>query len=1119
MNIFRNKDECLEMIITAISRKRIYLWLQDDVSSDNIMALPWRELWCESSDYNIIKKIHEQQLNSGYWPVERQVLPVVRDPDDSVTGSFSFDRLLPVYFLHGVTGGEYDDDLAGISKRRRKNIRERMLERMAEIRQGTFVVAGGDNHEHLMSTLNDVLDDAFLPDVSTVDLVLISECLQDIDLSLFSARQQNIYLWQGSVEEFTSRTLEIRSRSPRMNYQHQMKVGPNCIGIDDLLVGMSRRIDEDYYLIELTDLDKPASVSVKLLTDFLGAPDPCWPGFAAGICFERQYQPLHSARIRAKLKQHALKEELNKLSDGSLLEVVESAMELSTRDFGKNITITVPAEPGCGITTMLCSTAYEIARSGYPVLMLRPGTRDIDFNALTAFLTGLSRRSRDQNAEHDGRSVKKEVPVLLIFDAEHQGITLTREIAERLRNDGRLCVVLRAVEPIPEIAEDDWRAGLERSYCRARGIEVWCDNLLANVSPGETGQLSQHFAELITKHNIELDLPDANEWREYQRQQTIRFPGRRQEQQVAESLFWVCLHFFLIKQIRGSDRLSEQLESKMKGLRSTDPKMASYIYSIAVSTVFRIALPTKILAHAYSVSNWVALSEDIKQAERIIPYLARDYGSGDEEYLRFRHTQLARMILYEFYKAQDREGFALFKESTHIKYPVEWLNHLINKLEPGNEVHRNFGKMVATQVLKLEGKRKDLLYYADSLLDSFSQYPLHYLQQSQTVLQAYGITLSKSISGNPELGPDEICRRYTEAVEKVNAALKLVDSDNDSEEDPRVLKTTMGNIYESWARREFDNGNSPKGEELAEKAAVYYMDVFKDWPDNVYARYGYSLVLYKRYISRLALNAPENMDDLVEALECLDMEPNLDFEEQWEKHRLRILEQIDTLDAEDRLVELMQQGMEMAYVLQVRRILKEPENWNDELIDKVVPILEEAGGCSQPSKNPNSRLSLLYRVVSYHSQRRWDFAYRYRLLTEMQRNAYYFTNQFLYEYAVLCYQLDRQEEGERLFSVMRRGQRYLQLNLEKYEYWREIPEKQGELPVRVCTMRMESADSAFNGWARVVGIKRMVPFNPSHPWRGKPVKKTPVPCIVRFRQSGPQAVPQDFFKEGGADAN
>ena len=242
-------------------------------------------------------------------------------------------------------------------------------------------------------------------------------------------------------------------------------------------------------------------------------------------------------------------------------------------------------------------------------------------------------------------------------------------------------------------------------------------------------------------------------------------------------------------------------------------------------------------------------------------------------------------------------------------------------------------------------------------------------------MQAYAITLSKSISGNMELSQQEISRRYSEAVAKVNAALKLVEGDGDAEEDPRVLKTTMGNIYESWARREFDSGNIPRGEELAEKAALYYTDVFRDWPDNVYARYGYSLLLYKRYLARLTVNAAENMDDLTEALECLDMEPNIDFEEQWEKHRVRILDQINILDADEHLVDLMNKGMETSYVLQARRILKDPEDWNDELLTRHCQFGRRQGGQSS-CKKPEFPLKYLYRVVTMHSKRRWDYIYR-----------------------------------------------------------------------------------------------------------------------------------------------
>ncbi len=1111
MPLCYNESDCLDRFIPAMGKKRIYLWIQDDGDLNcNIFSLPWREIWSESADKALKREIQSYQSNTGLWPVERQVLPVVRDPDETITGSFSYDRILPVYFLHGVEGSE--EDFREMPPRRRRNIRERMLERLAEIRQGTFVIAGGSNAKNWLNSLGDILDEAFLPDVKSIDLLLISDKMPEFDHGLLEKRKQDVYLWPGTTEDFLKRIMEVKSSAPGLDHEHQIKVGTDVIGIDDLLVGMTRRIDEDYYLIEVADLEEPAVINDKLLHSFMGEPDPCWPGFAAGFAFERSYYPLASSSLRKKLQQQGLMEAGDSGTEWFLRELVEHSLELSSRDFGRNITVTLPSEPGSGATTLLWSTAYKLAREGYPVLILRPGTREIDFNALASFLTGITRRYRDRSKDEDGRSLRKEVPVLLVFDVEHQAIALTREIANQLRNDGRFCVVLRAIEPVPEVEANDWRSELDKAYRRARGTEICCDTLKADVDKEETRSIARHFIDISSRNHLSLDLPAEEEWDEYQLQQAILIPGI-QGGQEAESLFWVCLHFFLLKQIKVSDRLADQLENKMKEVRREHPELACYIYSTAVTTNFRLALPTRILAHAYSVINWVELSENINIAERMIPHLTRDYGSGDEEFLRFRHTQFARIVLRELNRALETEQIGFFLPPSHLNYPVEWLHHLICSLEPGIEVHRQFGKLVATQVLKLEGKRRELLSYSESLLDTFSQFPLHFIQQNQTILQANAITLSKSVSGNHELSHEDIRKRYAEAEGKMYTALKLVDSDNILDEDPRVLKTTLGNIYESWSRKELEWQNYEEAKELAQKATMYYKDVFKDWPDNAYARYGYALLLFNRYMSRLESDSQENMDDLEEALECLDVAPGYDFEDQWEIQRFRILEQISSAKAKGRLEELMNQGMEIGYVLQARSILQAPDQWNDECIDQAVPLLEFAESCSHRANNPIARISLLYRVVSFHSQRRWDIAYRYRLLNRLQNNAYHFTNRMLYEFAVICYQLDRQDEGERLFSVMRRGQRYLQLNLEKHEYWREQPEEKGESPVRMCTMKIESVDSAFNGWVRVNGIKRLVPFNPSHPWRGKPVKNMTTACTVRFRQSGPQAVPPDFARE------
>ena len=178
-----------------------------------------------------------------------------------------------------------------------------------------------------------------------------------------------------------------------------------------------------------------------------------------------------------------------------------------------------------------------------------------------------------------------------------------------------------------------------------------------------------------------------------------------------------------------------------------------------------------------------------------------------------------------------------------------------------------------------------------------------------------------------------------------------------------------------------------------------------------------------------------------------------------------------------------------------------------------IHLLEKAEYATKKATKPSSRLILLYNCLVSHSVFKWDFHRLYGLLSKLDSLEYHFTVALDYEYAVLCYQVNKEEEGFRQFGKLRRGQRYQALQRESYEMWRDLNSDIKTVPpARVTSMRVISVDS-YGGWAHVEDFKRNIPFSLVHPWKQTLEVKDIVPCCVRFYKSGARAVPVSFAED------
>lgn len=1119
MSIITDRDKCMAALAEGMYKRQNYLWLQQGSECDPLYLLPWREVWCESMSPQLAMDLQAGQQTKDLWVFPRQVLSILSEPDKTVTEIFPYDRLMPLYYLNGQTPADGTDRYEQNTDIFRRMNRFSMLKPLRKISRGIFFIAGGTDQQQWDQALEEVFQSRLLADVSSIQVFILGPISSlGIDLDTLAARKQDIFIWEDEVEILVRYLTEQGS----LKYTgHEILVGSSIIEVSEYVVGAVGRIDDDYYLVKTQDLEDIHEIDDDLFEKFMADTKPCWKGFAAGLDLNRNYLPLSSHdKKRTPL--------ISKLgSDGffkkfSLTDVVQRCLDVSVIDSGGNWTITIPAQSGSGITTIMWSTVYKMARMGYPAMILKSDVRTIDYNAITNFLTSINRETQKKQLE-SGRNSGQEVPVLLVFDTEHQNIALIKQLAALLHNDGRACVVLRAVELNEEHARD-----IEEHACdidsdlKARGQEIVCQPLLSSVNNEEIMALRTHLLAIKEQYGLKLRIAEEASWKDYQNKSSIYLPNNRNEMN-AESIFWVGLRFFLSEQDWSGDRLETLLMQNMEELYDKDPQMACYLYSIAVATRFRLALPVSVLATAYKIEDWVPFSDDLNSAHNFISYMVREYYQDLPEFLRFRHNAFAVIVmkqLYNLVRDPQRVKPQFFEAPIDFRYPVEWLHHLIANLRAGHDVEQPFGNLVATQVLKLEGSQREKAKYTEQMLEGFRHFSSDFLLQNPTVLQANAITLAKSarnMSYYPQYPMDSVRERFKEATKLMENALGLVESRYFSDEDPRVLKTTLANVYENWARSELERREDIElFYNLVEQAAVYYQEVFSDWPDNSFASFGYSQLLYHRF------QAAEMQEDthlpfeyLQDALVYLDTaKPEVGFRDLWQKHRLAIIKKISEEEYTNKIQELMSDGYEVAYVLHARVILGDESKLTDDTRDEAIEILEQADSCRRPSPSPIPRLILLYRLVTQHPNRRWDFHYRHQLLSSLESQGYHFGAQMLYDYAVLSYQVEQQELGERLFSKLRRMRPLRQLAIEQYEYWR-VKESDTIPPVvRQTTMTVEILEGP-RGLVSVRGINHGVTFYANHAWGNEMKPGMITTCIIRFGKAGALAIPPHYYREGG----
>lgn len=1027
----------------------------------NMASLFWEACWTES----VVDRFYDAtrataESADAEDPKTQRRLPYRFAADPDREGQIDRRRFLPIYEINGTNREGDPEGNYGVSRARRFAYKLGLIRRLEDFPGRAVVVVGALNSEDL-DTVRTAME--FMPSNNLVVILWPSdtpipndlEASSRLDIQFLIGTRSDLIdalASAGAPQHTAAPGLGIRYRSFTLELREEDLLG----------------VDQDFVLIRESDLEEPTQSSddaTYLDSLWRSAPDD-WMPFASGMVFQRHYQPLSGAEDR-------------------LVEYVKSRLQdLSNSDRVVNLTLSIPATSGSGITTALRHTAFEVARSGFPALLCRPANQRFSVEKLGAFLSRLQERGREQSVGVE------DTPALIVFDRQHRGIEQVSELATILAARGRHALVVEVISPGREDAVEGAPPG------RPKGRHLTVQEFRGDIDRQELQSLSTHFSNLYKSYG--LPIPTFGDWLAYQGQQTIRtFNG----ESTSGSHFWIALRFFVgdgNPHFSLAEWVGRTFDDKVK-----DPSARSAVRYIAAFSSFGIPVPLTPLLR--SVGTTTMLDESIMPTLRAVSESEDLLQWGDsEEYLHdhtvsFKH-RLISIHLLEILGASGWED----------RLRECW--GLIETLRAGPVADSWLVEALVFEALRVErfetaGDR------LPALLETFEQIPTVIAEKSASTQHHWARALGLKARNTED--PFDKVVLYFRAEKRLELACALAEREK-GREHPRNIYNSLGVMRTEFSRTLRDNGKIDKAEALWQSAANAFDVALGFGSDN--------FVVLSAYAQRLIEHAKEIEDKprafgeianalsfLAQAEETASLTDALsdDYGAYIERKRNEAWDVIDPVQADLHIEELINEGNEIGTVLKAHRVLRDLTSlaWEQGTASQLTTaykILSDTQSDQVQNRSWRS-VFLLYRIVSALKSKRYNFQLRLKLLNDLEDFAFHWYSGLRFAQAVLCYQTSEFRRGFSLFRDLR--SKFLSGDLQPIHltsFWRDPthPSKARQASVRIQQVRSDwvayGEIPEMNG-QRVLTRPRWFDVQP----RTGDVR----PCHIVFERNGPLAVP------------
>ncbi len=1033
---------------------------EDDIGIANIF---WEACWTESivdRFYDATKAIADSGAKDESSSQSRQPYRLATDPDSE--GQIDRRSFLPIYEINGTNRDGDPDGRHGESLARRLAYKMGLIRRLESFPGRAVVVVGASKSSDL-DTLKFAFD--FIPSNNTVVILWPSD--SPIPDNLVKADRLDIYFIRGTRPEFTEALEDIgvpqHTAAPKLAIRYGRSRRALELREEDLL-----DVDQDFVLIRDSDFEEPSRVNDDATNlDRLWRSEPAdWIPFASGMVFRRHYQPISG-------------------SDQDLAShVISQLRKLSKSDRVVNMTLTIPATSGSGITTALRHTAFVAAHMGYPTLICKPANQRFSVEKLGAFLNKLQERAREQSigAEY--------TPALIVFDRQHRGIEQVSELATILAARGRHALVIEVIPPGGVDADG-------RPQRPPKGRYLTTKEFRGDIDRAELRSLAEHFSSLYKP--LDIPIPTFGDWLAYQERQTIKpLDGDHS----SDSHFWIALRFFVGQGIHDFDLAEWVGRTYRTWVKDDSAKLA--VRYIATFSSFGIAVPLTPLLRSVGKSKMLDTS--------IMPTLRRVSESQDllqwgdsEEHLHdqtvsFKHRLIAIHLL-EILGAtgwEDRlqECWGLLESLKAGTVADSWLVEAL--------------VFEALRVERLEAAMRDRL---PALLSTFEHIPSVISERSAPTQHHWARALGLKARHTEEITEKSLM--YLRSIKKLELACELAESTR-VREHPRNIYNSLGVMRWEFSRALLGIGQIEKAEELWQSAAAAFDSALRFGPDNfvVLSAYSYRLIQHAKEVeepSQVLSDIANALSHLAQAEEAALLADTLSDDDiaYIERTRIEAWNIIDPEKAELHIEKLITEGNEIGVVLKAYRVLGDigHEEWERGTASQLMSaykILSETYAGQVQNRSWRS-VFLMYRIVSALKSERYDFHLRLKLLDELDSLPFRWYSGLRFAQSVLCYQTDDFRRGFNLFRDLRSKFRSGDLQpMRLTSFWRDPtrPTKP-----RQASIRIRQLQSDWVAYGEVPEMHGQQVLTRPRWFEVQPKPGDLRPCHIIFETNGPLAVP------------
>ena len=1031
---------------------------QDDSGMANIF---WEACWTESivdRFYDATSAIAESEDGDDPSTQRRMPYRFAADPDNE--GQIDRRRFLPIYEVNGTSRDGDPEGQHGGSRARRFAYKMGLIRRLENFLGRAVVVVGALDSEDL-DTVRTAME--FMSSSNMV--VILWPFDSPIPEDLEAPSRLDIHFLRGTRSDLIDALARVDAPQHSATPKLAIRYGRSTLELreEDLL-----GVDQDFALIRESDFEVPTQSrdDATILDRLWRSESDDWMPFASEMVFRRHYQPLLG-------------------SDVDLANYVISQLhDLSKFDRVVNMTLTIPATSGSGITTSLRHTAFVVANSGFPSLLCRPANQRFSVEKLGAFLNRLQERGREQFVGAE------DTPALIVFDRQHRGIEQVSELATMLAARGRHALI---IEVIPPGGEDLVEGAPSR---RPKGRHLTAQEFRGDIDRQELQSLSEHFSTLYRPFG--MSIPTFGDWLAFQGQQTIRTSNG---EGASGSHFWIALQFF-VGEGNPYFNLAEWVGRTFhEEVRDRSARQA--VRYIAALSSFGITVPLTPLLRSVGTTTMLDSS--------VMPTLRRLSESEDllqwgdsEEYLHdhtisFKHRLIAIHLLEILgvigWEDRLRECWGLLETLRAGPVADSWLVEAL--------------VFEALRVERFDSARDRL----PALLETLEHIPTVIAGRSASTLHHWARALGLKARHSEDTTEKIVF--YFRAVKRLELACDLAESER-GREHPRNIYNSLGVMRSEFSRTLREDGKTEQAEALWQSAAAAFDLALGYGSDNfvVLSAYAQRLIEHAQEIE----DRPQELSEIASALsflaqaeETASLANALSDEDMAyiERKRNEAWNVIDPEEAERHIERLINEGNEIGIVLKAYRALgnMSNEDWEQGTASQLAnayEILSETHNCKVQNRSWRS-VFLLYRIVSALRTKRYNFQIRLNLLDELDTLPFRWYSGLRFAQAVLCYQTGDFRRGFNLFRDLR--SKFLSGDLQPIHltsFWRDPirPSMTRQASVRIQQVRSDwvayGEVPEMNG-QRVLTRPRWFDVQP----RIGDVR----PCNIAFERNGPLAVP------------